>query len=347
MICTEGFGVTKDGEKVNLYTLTNKKGTILKVIDFGAILVSLELKDKNGELKDIFLGYDTLAEYEKDDCNFGAVIGRNCNRIGKGKYTINGVEYQAEKNDGDNNLHSGSHGMGKKVWTLEKKDDVSNSVTLSVKSADMEQDFPGNMTMKVTYTLTEDDDLKIEYEGTSDKDTIANMTNHMYINLDGHDAGDCMDHELKIFATTFTPTTKDSIPTGEKRFVKGTPFDFTEFHTIGERIGDDYDQLKNAGGYDHNYIIEGVGMRPAAEVKSNKTGIKMLCLSDCPAMQLYTANYITSVSGKSGATYGRRQGFCLETQYVPDAINHKEFESPVLKAGEIYKSATVYKINLF
>ncbi|MCR5467876.1 MAG: galactose mutarotase [Lachnospiraceae bacterium] len=346
MIISKEFGKTSKGESVKIYTLTNKNGTRLKITEFGAILVSLEIKDKNDKMTDVFLGYDTLEEYEKDDCNFGAIIGRNCNRIGKGEFTINGVKYQAEKNDGDNNLHSGKNGIGKKVWKSNVVDSLKNIVEFTVESADMEQDFPGNMEIKVTYTLGDDDSLRIDYEAKADKDTIANMTNHMYINLDGHDAGDCLSQRLKVYASTFTPTDKGSIPTGEIRDVKGTPFDFLDFHVIGDRINDDYDQLNYAGGYDHNYIVDGKGMRTFAEAISDKTGIKLTCESDCPAVQLYAGNYISGVKGKDRATYEKRQGFCLETQYVPDAMNHDEFESPILKANDAYKTSTVYKFEV-
>ncbi|MCR5273509.1 MAG: galactose mutarotase [Lachnospiraceae bacterium] len=346
MIKTEAYGKAKSGENVSIHTLTNKKGTELKVIDYGAILVSLKIKDKNDNMTDVYLGYDSLSEYEADECNFGAVIGRNCNRIGGGKYVINGVSYQAEQNDFGNNLHSGSNGVGKKVWNVESTDSEKNSITLAILSKDMEQDFPGNMTMKVTYKLGEDDSLRVDYEGVSDKDTIANMTNHMYFNLDGHDAGCCLNQELKIYAETFTPTDKLSIPTGEVRDVVGTPFDFKEYHVMGDRCDADYDQLTFAGGYDHNYIVDGEGMRPVAEAVSKKTGIKLLCESDCPAVQLYVGNYIKDIKGKGGATYSKRQGFCLETQYVPDAINHENFLSPILKANETYKSTTIYKFSI-
>jgi len=342
----ENYGVTKNGENVELITVTNTKGTELKFITYGAILVALKVSDKDGNPVDVFLGYDTLAEYEADGANFGAVIGRNCNRTGKGQYSINGVSYQMELNDGPNNLHSGKNSTSKKVWTVESADEANNAITLSVLSKDMEQDFPGNMTMKVTYTLTEDDSLKIDYEAVADQDTVANLTNHVYFNLNGDASGSCLDQQLKLYASNFTPTDNGSIPTGEIVPVAGTVFDFSELTVIGDRIDNDDQQLIWGFGYDHNFIIDGEGFRPVAEAYSEKTGIRLICESDAEACQLYAGNHISDFNGKNGAIYKKRQGFCLETQFVPDAINHDAFKSPILKAGDVYKSSTVYKFTV-
>ncbi len=347
----EDFGTDQRGNSVELFTLQNKNGTQAKISTLGAALVSFARKDKTGVLRDVVLGYDKAEDYLSDGSRgyyFGATVGRNANRIANAVITIDGREYALEANSGSNNLHSGSCGVSHRIWEADCLDDEKNRVALKCFSADLEQGFPGNMTMKVSYTLTEDDALHIEYEAVSDKNTVANFTNHSYFNLGGHDSGDIGNQKLKIYAKAFTPLTKDtSIPTGEIRPVKGTPLDFTEFKEIGKEIAQDYEQLIYARGYDHNFLLDNDGKTAlAAEAACEETGIHLYAYTDCPGVQLYTANFVEEHKGKGGAVYGERHGFCLESQYVPDACHNPQFQTPFLKAGETYRSETVYKLGL-
>jgi len=320
------------------------KGMRAEVCTLGATLVSLFFKDKNGVEKDLVLGYDNPADYLNHTTYFGATVGRNGNRIKNGKFTLNGTEYLLEKNDGENNLHSGSKGLCYKEWEVEKE--TENSVTLSSVSKDLEQGFPGTMTAKVTYAIGEDNALSIDYEAVSDKDTVANFTNHSYFNLGGHDSGTMVNQKLKLYSSKFTPVDGTLIPTGELRDVKGTPMDFTEFKAIGKEIDAEDEQLKFGGGYDHNFIVDGKGYRLMAEAVSEDTGIHMKAYTDAPAVQFYAGNFIKKQVGKGGCAYDDRHGFCLESQYCPDAVNNPAFESPILKAGETYRTRTVYQFSI-
>ncbi|RKJ63469.1 aldose epimerase family protein [Roseburia sp. 1XD42-69] len=324
--------------------IANSKGMRAEVCTLGATLVSLFFKDKNGVEKDLVLGYDNPADYLNHTTYFGATVGRNGNRIKNGKFTLNGTEYLLEKNDGENNLHSGSKGLCYKEWEVEKE--TENSVTLSSVSKDLEQGFPGTMTAKVTYAIGEDNALSIDYEAVSDKDTVANFTNHSYFNLGGHDSGTMVNQKLKLYSSKFTPVDGTLIPTGELRDVKGTPMDFTEFKAIGKEIDAEDEQLKFGGGYDHNFIVDGKGYRLMAEAVSEDTGIHMKAYTDAPAVQFYAGNFIKKQVGKGGCAYDDRHGFCLESQYCPDAVNNPTFESPILKAGETYRTRTVYQFSI-
>lgn len=324
--------------------IANSKGMRAEVCTLGATLVSLFFKDKNGVEKDLVLGYDNPADYLNHTTYFGATVGRNGNRIKNGKFTLNGTEYLLEKNDGENNLHSGSKGLCYKEWEVEKE--TENSVTLSSVSKDLEQGFPGTMTAKVTYATGEDNALSIDYEAVSDKDTVANFTNHSYFNLGGHDSGTMVNQKLKLYSSKFTPVDGTLIPTGELRDVKGTPMDFTEFKAIGKEIDAEDEQLKFGGGYDHNFIVDGKGYRLMAEAVSEDTGIHMKAYTDAPAVQFYAGNFIKKQVGKGGCAYDDRHGFCLESQYCPDAVNNPAFESPILKAGETYRTRTVYQFSI-
>lgn len=324
--------------------IANSKGMRAEVCTLGATLVSLFFKDKNGVEKDLVLGYDNPADYLNHTTYFGATVGRNGNRIKNGKFTLNGTEYLLEKNDGENNLHSGSKGLCYKEWEVEKE--TENSVTLSSVSKDLEQGFPGTMTAKVTCAIGEDNALSIDYEAVSDKDTVANFTNHSYFNLGGHDSGTMVNQKLKLYSSKFTPVDGTLIPTGELRDVKGTPMDFTEFKAIGKEIDAEDEQLKFGGGYDHNFIVDGKGYRLMAEAVSEDTGIHMKAYTDAPAVQFYAGNFIKKQVGKGGCAYDDRHGFCLESQYCPDAVNNPAFESPILKAGETYRTRTVYQFSI-
>lgn len=325
-------------------TIANSKGMRAEVCTLGATLVSLFFKDKNGVEKDLVLGYDNPADYLNHTTYFGATVGRNGNRIKDAKFTLNGTEYLLEKNDGENNLHSGAKGLCYKEWEVEKE--TENSVTLSCVSKDLEQGFPGTMTVKVTYAIGEDNDLSIDYEAVSDKDTVANFTNHSYFNLGGHDSGTMVNQKLKLYSSKFTPVDGTLIPTGELRDVKGTPMDFTEFKVIGKEIDAEDEQLKFGGGYDHNFVVDGQGYRIMAEAVSEDTGIHMKAYTDAPAVQFYAGNFIKKQVGKGGCAYDDRHGFCLESQYCPDAVNNPAFESPILKEGETYRTRTVYQFSI-
>ncbi len=338
------FGTTLEGAEILKYTIKNKNGMEADIITLGATVVSLRIAGRDGRVRDVVLGYDTPAEYQTHTCYFGAVIGRNSNRIGGAAFKLDEKEYQLEQNDNENNLHSGSKGFHAVIWEVEQKTD--DAITLSCVSKDGEQDFPGNMTVKVTYMLTDDNEFSISYEAVSDADTVANMTNHCYFNLNGHESGKIENQLLQIFASYYNPVADEkAIPTGEISSVAGTPMDFNCMKEIGRDINDDDEQLKYVGGYDHNYVIDriGDGMELAAVAKCRESGISMEVYTDCIGVQLYAGNFIGDQIGKGGAVYGDRHGFCLETQYFPNAVNEKNFASPILRAGEIYETDTIYR----
>ncbi len=339
---TRKFGTTKDGEEVTLYTLTNGTGMKAEFIDYGANIVSLYVPDKNGRLDDVVLGFDDVAGYEVNGCFFGSFIGRHGNRIGGAEFTLNGVTYELEKNDGANNLHGGTPGYNKVMYQAEA---AENSVTFSRTSPDMEQGYPGNLDIRVTYELTEDNELKITYDAKSDKDTLCNVTNHSYFNLKGHDGGEITDHNVWIQANGFTATSDDLIPDGTITDVTGTPMDFRTKKTIGADIGADYKPLIIAGGYDHNYVLDKKPgeITKVAELSEESTGRTMEVYTDLPGMQLYTGNFIEKEDGKNGTTYTKRTGVCFETQFFPNSVNVPSFESCVLKAGETFTSTTIYR----
>lgn len=343
-VTTRSFGKTAKGEEVTLYRIENSKGMAAELIDYGANLVSLFVADRNGEFADIVLGYDNIAGYEKNQCFFGSVIGRNANRISNAAFTINGVEYKLDKNEHGNNLHSSfNDGFHKRIWKAVTGDDGC-SVKLSLESPDGDEGFPGNLTASVTYRINSDNELELIYEGISDADTILNMTNHSYFNLNGHDSGLATGHKLWLNAKEYTPATPECIPTGEITKVAGTPFDFTTPHEIAERIDNDDPQLKIGGGYDHNFVLDIAGGKceKIAELESEKSGRKMTVYTDLPGVQFYAGNAIAPHNGKGGTPYGKRNGVCLETQFFPDAINKPMFKSPVLKAGVQFRSVTKY-----
>jgi len=313
------------------------------VTNFGAILVNLLVLDAKGEVADVVTGYDTLEAYQVNGCFFGATIGPNANRIGGAAFTVDGVEYKLDVNDGEHNLHSHRElGYHKKVWSVQEGD---NSITFTLKDEDGSMGFPGNKEVSVTYTLDEDNALTLKYHGTSDKKTILNLTNHTYFNLDGHKCGSNKDHILQLNASYYTPTTEDLIPTGELAPVKGTPMDFTEPKVIGERIDADFPQLTGAGGYDHNWVIDGWDgtLREFATVTGPVSGRKMICYTTLPGVQFYAGNFMEPDAGKDGAQYDFRGAICLETQYFPNSANIPSFPSCIFGEGREYDSTTVYK----
>ncbi len=348
-ITKKSFGKTAQGEEATLYTVTNHNGMKVSFTDFGANIVSIIVPDSKGNAVDVNLGFDNIAGYEENEPGFGSFIGRNSNRIAGAKFELNGKVFELEKNDGANNLHSGFKGYNKFMYETEVyEDEEIASVEFSRLSPHMEQGFPGNLDITVTYSLTEANELVIEYLAVSDRDTIVNLTNHSYFNLSGHDAGSILDHKVWIKANHYTPTSKDLIPTGEIRDVTGTPMDFRTLKTIGQDIEADYEPLKIAGGYDHNYVLDisGCEVEKVAELVDEKSGRRMEVFTDLPGLQLYTGNMLSPVkNSKDGAKYTKRDGVCFETQYFPDSCNNSSFPSCILKAGKEYDSVTIYKFS--
>lgn len=344
------FGTTKNGEEATLYTISNSNGMKVSFTDFGANIVSIIVPDRDGNFADVALGFKNLEGYEVNRPGFGSFIGRCANRIGGAKIELNGKVYELQKNDGENTLHGGEPGYNRLMYDTEIFEDKDMiSIEFSRVSPDNEQGFPGNLDIKVTYSLTEDNELVIEYHATSDKDTVVNLTNHSYFNLSGHNSGDILNHKVWINANQFTPTTADLIPTGELRDVTGTPMDFRTLKRIGEDISSDYEPIRIAGGYDHNYVLNvttGV-VEKVAELVDETTGRVMEVFTNKPGMQLYTSNMLSCADNncKDGASYGRWAGVCFETQFFPNACNIKHFPSSVLKAGQVYEFVTIYKFS--
>lgn len=338
------FGQTAEGEKVDLYTLTNPNGMEAAISTYGGIVVSLKTPDRSGKLGDVVLGFDDLKGYLGASPYFGALVGRYGNRIAKGKFSLDGVEYTLAKNNGENSLHGGLRGFDKRVWTA--KEVSPESLELSYFSKDGEEGYPGNLSATVTYTLTDSNELKIDYSATTDKDTVLNLTNHSYFNLAGEGEGDILGEMVMINADRFTPTDSGLIPTGELRSVEGTPFDFRKPHAIGERINSTDEQIVMAKGYDQNFVLNraGNGLELAARVTDPKTGRVMEVLTTQPGLQFYSSNFLDgTIHGKGGKVYGPRAAFCMETQHFPDSPNHPSFPSTELKPGERYQTTTMYR----
>ncbi len=340
---TRSFAQNTKGEAATLYTFENKNGMIMEVSDFGATLYALLVPDKDGNLCDVVLGYDNPEGYEGPSGTFfGATVGRNANRIGNASYVLNGKTYELDKNDGNNNLHSGLDFYSFRIWDV--KNTTENSITFSLHSPDGDQGYPGALDVDVTYTLSDDNTLQIEYHGIPDADTIVNMTNHSYFNLNGHASGDVLKHTLWVDADHYTRANAESIPTGEITPVDGTPMDFRVKKEVGRDIDADYEAVIFGKGYDHNWCLNNNGtFAKVAEINADVSGITMEVYTDLPGVQIYSGNFLVEELGKQGVVYKKRQGICFETQYYPDAINHDNFEGPVCKAGEVYKTTTCYK----
>lgn len=339
------FGTYTDGTKIKLFTLTNAKGMSISVMDLGAALVKVLVPDRDKKIADVVLGFDKPEDYLDNPSFFGVVIGPNANRIAGAAYEIDGNTYRLDVNDNENNLHSHKdQGYHKCMWTAVASD---STVTFSLKDNDGHMGFPGNKSVSVSYTLTDDNELKIHYHGTSDKKTILNLTNHTYFNLEGHDSGKMEDHELWLGASRYTPVVAGAIPTGELASVEGTPMDFTTSKKVGKDIDQDFEQLKLTGGYDHNWVIDDWDgtLRHVATVKAPKSGRMMKTYTTLPGIQFYAGNFIDEQKGKEGANYGFRMGLCLETQYFPDSVHHTNFPSCVFGADKEYDSVTVYKFD--
>ena len=337
------FGITKDGKEVFLFSLENKNGVKVEVTNFGANLVNVFVPGKDGKVEDVVLGFDDVAGYEVNPSFFGSVIAPSANRIAGASFELNGETYTLKKNNGENNLHSDEElGAHKRVWDVTENED---SVTFTLKNEDGELGFPGNKEFKVTYSLDDENGLKIAYEASSDKDTIINPTNHSYFNLKGHKEGTIEDHKITLFASNYTPADPASIPYGDIVSVEGTPMDLREELVIGEKIDSDFDQLNFAVGYDHNWVTDNCNgeVRKIAIVKAPGDVRTMEVYTDLPGVQFYAGNFIDPQSGKDGATYGKRSGLCLETQCYPDSIHKPNFPSVVYGPTKSYKSTTVYK----
>lgn len=335
------FGKTTDGAAVDLYVLKSEK-LEAAITNYGGRVVSLKVPDRAGKSADIVLGFDNLDGYLKENPYFGALVGRYGNRIAHGKFKLNGHEYTLVRNNGENHLHGGTRGFDKRVWTATSQLD---GLVLSYLSKDGEEGYPGNLTVTVKYTLS-GNELKIDYQAETDKDTLLNVTNHSYFNLAGQGEGDVLKHRVTIKADRFTPVDKTLIPTGELRNVQGTPFDFRTPHAIGERIGQDDEQIRFGGGYDHNWVLnsQGGALSLAARVEEPTTGRVMEVLTTQPGMQFYTGNFLDgAITGKSGKVYKRRFAFCMETQRYPDSPNHPAFPTTVLKPRDIYRTTTVFR----
>ena len=343
------FGKTADGTTAKIVTVVNERGMGMEVTDFGAALVAVTVTDKNNALADVVLGYEDVMDYIRNTGFYlGATIGRNGNRIGCACVTINGQDYPMDDNENGNNLHSGFEGFDRKIWDMEILEDEL-TVKFHYHSPDGEQGLPGNFDVTVAYTLTNENEIRIHYTGTSDADTIANMTNHSYFNLAGHAYGSIAEHILWLDADAYTPVDEKLIPTGELRTVQGTPFDFRTPKKMGLDIDADDEQLKLASGYDHNYVLnhQDGQVRKVAEVSEPVTGRVMEVYTDCVGVQFYAGNFMNStLIGKGGAAYQRRGGFCLETQYYPDANHHNHFPTSILKAGQLYDTTTIYKFTV-
>src|ERR1043165_7781401 len=352
----EKFG-TAEGKDVSLYTLTNRHGVEARITNYGGILVSLKVPDRSKRLEDVVLGYDNLSDYTEGNPGYlGALIGRYGNRIAKGRFRLNRVEYTLATNNNENHLHGGVKGFDKVVWDARPlKTRAGGALELTYLSRDGEEGYPGNLSVRVVYTLTDRNELRLDYSATTDKDTVVNLTQHNYYNLNGAGSGDILGHRLWLNAERFTPTDATSIPTGELRGVKGTPFDFRKPTAIGARIGADDEQLKFADGYDHNFVLKKGWLRPsylvsqtdtrAASVYEPTSGRVLEVWTTEPGVQFYTGNHLDVAAGKGGQPYSRRSGFCLEPQHYPDSPNQPAFPSTVLRKGDTYSSTTVYKFS--
>ena len=344
------FGTTSDGQAVKLFTLKNKNGAELQVINFGAIVLSLKVPDRNGQLADVTLGCDQLSDYESKTPYFGAVVGRYGNRIAKGQFTLEGQTYTLATNNGPNALHGGLKGFDKVVWQAQAVQASDGpAVEFSYLSKDGEEGYPGSLAVKMVYTLTDKNEFKIQYTATTDKPTVVNITHHSYFNLAGAGEGDILGHEMMINADRFTPVDATLIPTGELKPVQGTPMDFTKPMAIGARVNQDNEQLKFGGGYDHNWVInqqQAGELTAAVRVVEPKSGRVLEVLTTEPGVQFYCGNFLDgTLTGKGGKVYKHRYGFCLEPQHFPDTPNHTNFPSCVLRPGQTYTQTTIYRFS--
>lgn len=349
---SESFGTTTDGKAVEVYTLKNANGVEARVTNYGGIILSLMVPDRTGQMADVVLGFDSLSSYEKDSPYFGALIGRYGNRIAKGHFTLDGKEYTLAVNNGQNALHGGLKGFDKVVWNAEPFDSTGKrGLVFTYTSPNGEEGYPGTLQARVTYTLTDDNELIFDYHATTDQATPVNLTQHSYFNLKGAGNGDILDHVVTINADRFTPVDSTLIPTGELRSVEGTPFDFRTPTAIGARIEQQDQQLVFGHGYDHNYVLNkpdsASGPTFAARVVEPASGRVMEVSTTEPGLQFYSGNFLDgTLTGKGGHVYGHRSGFAMETQHFPDSPNQAGFPSTILRPGEEYNSRTIYKFSV-
>lgn len=369
------FGKLNDGRTAGLYVLRNSSGMSAALTDYGATLVSLAVPDRNGDIRDVVFGHDDAWGYEEGQGYIGATVGRFANRIGGASFTLNGKEHELTANDGPNALHSGRDSYSNRLWSvripfsevssrdimassapesisdgvsqLARSNIANKRVVFCLDSPDGDQGFPGNLHIEVTYTLTDEGELHIDYMARSDADTPFNPTNHSYFNLNGHADGSILEHIVQIDASEYTPSDEGLLPTGEIKSVAGTPMDFRIPKMIGQDIDADYADLKNGGGYDHNYVIarKKGEYREAASLYSRESGIRMEVLTDMPGLQMYTGNFMKGETGKDGVIYDLRSAVCFETQYWPDSVNREDFPDCILKAGEEFRSRTTYRFS--
>ena len=342
------FGKMPDGQAVEMFTLTNKNGVEVRAITYGGIITSIKVPDRDGRMGDVVLGFDSIDGYLGEHPFFGAIIGRYGNRIAKAQFTLDGRTHQLAANNGPNHLHGGVKGFDKVLWRGEAVSGA-NGVTFSRTSPDGEEGYPGALSVRVTYTLTDANELVVDYHATTDKATPVNLTQHSYFNLTGDGSSDILGHQLTLHADRYTPVDDTLIPTGEIAPVQGTPFDFRKPTAIGARIDQADAQLKNGKGYDHNWVLsrKGAGLQPAARVVEPKSGRTLEITTEEPGIQFYSGNFLDgTIKGKGGHVYKLRSGFCLETQHYPDSPNQPKFPSTILKPGETYKTKTVFRFGV-
>jgi len=344
-IQTVSFGTLDDGRPAKLFTLRNSNGVCIKLTDYGATAVSMLVPDKNGDVRDVILGFDDVSGYEKTGLYLGATSGRYAGQINDGRFTLGGITYTLHINDHGNSLHGGKLGFDKRLFTG-SANDSENSVVFSYLSPDGEEGYPGNLNVHVAYTLTPENEIIIKHIAESDADTVLNMTHHSYFNLDGHASGSILNHFLRIFSQQYTEVAEDCSPNGMISTVDGTPLDFQTLRKIGDRIGEDFKQLRICEGYDHNWVIDGWGdgIKPVCELNSESSGIGLRTFSDLPGLQMYSGNYLNgSEAGKDGVKYAHRSALCLEPQYYPNSLMHPSFPSPILLKGETYEHTIIYQ----
>lgn len=349
MIIKEDYAMTKNNESVEKYTLKNKNGMSVDIINLGGIITSINVPDKNGKWQEVVLAYENPNNYlEGNPFYFGAIIGRYGNRIANAEFEIDDEVYELEANNGPNNLHGGTHGFHTKIWDVELLENEENpSLKLTYFSKNGEEGFPGNLKVAVIYTLSNDNALEMKYEATTDKSTVVNMTQHTYFNLSGDFSKSILDHELQLNCDYYLPTNSTMIPTGELKFVKNTAFDFTSFKTLGKEIENSETDLLQGCGYDHSFVVNGEGFRNVGTVQNLDSGIVLDVFSTEPGVQLYTGNHLnTSKNNQQGSPCERRTGFCLETQHFPDSPNQKSFPTTLLKPNEVYQSKTIFKFSI-
>jgi aldose 1-epimerase len=349
-VASESFGTMPDGTEVQLFTLRNANGIQMQVTNYAAAITTLLVPDRDGNFEDVVLGFDSLDDYLAEHPHFGSVIGRYGNRIGQSRFELDGEVFELTPNDGGNHLHGGDVGFDRVLWTAEPFSRAGErGIVFAYVSTDGEEGYPGTLTARVTYTLTDDDELIFDYHATTDRATHVNLTQHSYFNLAGHSSGTILDHELTILASAFTPTDDELIPTGEIRPVAGTPFDFTSPQSIGTRIDQEDDQLRFGLGYDHNFVIDrnGSGLTLAAVLRDPASGRVMRVYTEEPGVQFYSGNFLDgTITGKDGAVYEYRSGLCLETQHFPDSPNQPDFPSTILRPGEVYSTRTVHTFSV-